>query len=580
MKTLMNSKRFLALLLVFVMVLSGCGGSDNDKDETKDDTVTSTDSNEATDSNDSSDSEGGEEVMDVDPLGKYAEPITITSFFEIAPPIANGFTEDGINSNIWANKYLEELNIDLQYQWFAMQSEDDSVQKKNIAIASGDLPDIMEVDKEQLALLAKSDLINKDIGSIYEQYGSEHLKEWMNQEGSAALDSATYDGQLIAIPSRDSSIDTSPFLWLRKDWLDNLGLEVPTTMDELFDVMTAFKEDDPDGNGADDTIGIIMNNTFLDNASGDMVGLFNGFGAYPKAWVKDGSGNLAYGSIQPEMKDALAFLSKMYDAGLIEEDFAVKDSFKVAELPAAGTAGMQYGAMWNAMWPLQSSLDNDNDANWVAVAIPSATGQAAKPQIRLNILGYYVVSKDAENPEALIKLLNFFVEKFSFIGEEEYEQYLSDATGAPSFDLHGTMFKTYNALKNLEAYWHVNEALDSGDNSKLNAEELNYLNSINGYMNEGNLANAGGYKTFGPGGSFSVMDYYYDNDLFMMDQFYGAPTKTMKQKMQLINDKEIEYFTKIIMGSVGIDAFDEFVEEVNKIGLEDITAEVNEWNNR
>ncbi len=577
MKTLMKSKQLLALLLVFVLVLSGCGGSSDE--ETKD--TASNESNNGSQTADNNDSTGSdaEEAVDVDPLGKYVEPITVTSFFEIAPPIANGFTEDGIKTNIWAEKLLEELNIDLQYEWFAMQSDDDSVQKKNIAIASGELPDFMMVNKEQLALLAKSDLINKDIGSIYDQYASDHLKEWMNQEGTAALDSATYDGQLIAIPSRDSSIDTSPFLWLRQDWLDNLGLEVPTTMDELFDVMTAFKENDPDGNGQDDTIGIIMNNTFLDNASGDMVGLFNGFGAYPKAWLEDG-GNLVYGSIQPEMKEALAFLNKMYEAGLIEEDFAVKDSFKVAELPAAGTAGMQYGAMWNAMWPLQSSLDNDNNANWVAVAIPSATGKPAQPQIRLNILGYYVVSKDAENPEALIKMLNFFVEKFSFIGEEEYAQYLTDATGASSFDLHGTMFKTYNALKNLEAYWHVNEALDSGDKSALNAEELNYINSIEKYMNEGDLASAGGFKTFGPGGSFSVMDYYYDDNLFMMDQFYGAPTKTMKQKMQLINDKEIEYFTKIIMGSESIDAFDDFVAEVNKIGLEDITAEVNEWHNR
>lgn len=50
-------------------------------------------------------------------------------------------------------------------------------------------------------------------------------------------------------------------LWLRKDWLDNLGLEVPKTMEDLEKVLTAFVEEDPDGNGVDDTTGLTVDAT-------------------------------------------------------------------------------------------------------------------------------------------------------------------------------------------------------------------------------------------------------------------------------------------------------------------------------
>lgn len=569
-----NLRTMIGIILVILMassVFAGCTKKD-DAEQSKGSEVADTGSNGET----SSTQEQKSVAQVADPMAKYEEPITVSTYFEIVPPFAPYFTEERVMSNIYQKQYLEELGINLEYSWFAAQSEEDSVQKKNVAIASGDIPDIMMVSKEQLALLAKSDLIHKDLGTVFEQYASDNLKTWTYQEGDAAMLSATYDGKIIAIPQIDSSIDTAPFLWIRQDWVEALGMEMPTTMDELYNIMVAFKNEDPDKDGQADTIGLILNKDILAMGTSDAVGLFNGFGAYPDAWIDDGSGNLVFGSIQPEIKDALAFMSKLYSEGLIEADYSVKDAMKAAELPAAGTGGIQYGAMWNAMWPLQSSLDNDPNANWQPIAIVSSTDQPARPQIRLNTNYYYVVNSDCEHPEALIKLLNFFVEKFGFAEGEEYEKYLTSDNGIPSFAIHETMFKTYNALKNLEAYRHVSEAFASGSTDQLNAEELNYYDSIMKYRN-GDPSMAGTEKTFGEGGSFATMEYYYTNDLFMMDQFFGAPTETMRQKMQLIRDKENEYFTKVIMGIETVDSFDDFVNSLNQLGLTEITEEVNEW---
>lgn len=525
-------------------------------------------------------SESAVEIGEVsDPMAKYKEPLTVSTYFEIEPPLSDYFSKDRIMNNIFQDKYLEELGILMEYKWFAAQSDEDSVQKKNIAIASGDIPDIMMVNKEQLALLARTDMINKDIGMYFEKYASDHLKEWMYQEGNGAMDSATFNGRVIAIPSTDSSIDTASFLWIRKDWLDNLSLDIPTTMDALYNVMLAFKNNDPDGNNIPDTYGLLAHKDILTQRgsadAGDILGLFNGFGAYPRAWIKK-DGKIVYGSIQPEIRNALAFVNKLYNEELVEQDFAVKNLVKASELSASGKAGIQYGAVWNAMWPLQSSVDNDSNANWIPVAIPSATGKPGRPQVKLNIPWYYVVNKNAKHPEALIKLLNFFVEKLAYASPQEYEKYLVEDTGIPSFALHDTMFKIYNALKNIEAYRHVSVALDNSDTSLLNAEELSHYDSILKYR-AGDLTMSGSAKTFGSGGAYKTMEYYYENDLFEMDQFFGAPTDLMKRRMQTIKDKEVEFFTKVIIGVESIDSFDDFVKELETIGLDQITDEVNDW---
>jgi putative aldouronate transport system substrate-binding protein len=563
MKSYMYRKISLILSLIMIaMLFVGCNSKETSKNDGNDDTVNTQETTP---------------TPVVDPMAKYAEPITVTSFFEIAPPFQAYFTEDRIKNNIFAKQYLEELGIKVDYLWYAAQTPEDSVQKKNVAIASGEIPDIMMADADQLALLAKSDLINKDIGTIFDQYASEHLKEWIYGEGDAAMVSATYDGKVIAIPQVNSSIDLAPFLWIRKDWVEKLGLKMPATMEELYDVMVAFKNNDPDGNGKADTIGLIMNKDYLLGvASSDTYGLFNGFGSYPRAWVKDASGKLAYGSALPETKEALKFLNKLYSEGLIEKDFAVKDAQKASELPAAGTGGIQYGAMWNAMWPLQSSLQNDPTANWQAVSIVAAEGKEVKPQIKLNVPYYYVVSKDCKNPEALIKLLNFYVEKVGYSDAEEYAKYLTNDSGIEAFALHEAMIKVLNPLTNLNQYRLVSKAFENNNTEGLNAEQLNTYNQIVKYR-EGDVSLAGTEKTFGKDSSFQVMDTYYTNDRFMMDEFFGAPTETMKQKMQLIRDKEMEFFTKVIMGEESADNFDKFVTDLNKLGLDKITEEVNEW---
>lgn len=556
-------RKKVALLLTAAMAMSllaGCG-SDSVSGENNAADITA----------------GVSEDGTVDPRFKYEEPVTLTSYFEISPAITNWNQEEMLNC-VYYQRQEEETNITIDWQWFAQQTENDSVQKKSVAIASGEIPDFMVVNSSQLSLLAKSDLINKNLGEVFEKYASDELMAWTTGEGTAALESATYDGKVIAIPLVDSSIDSSDMMWIRRDWLNKLNLEAPATMEELYDVMIAFRDQDPDGNGKDDTIGMVFHNNFLSAGLGDGVGLFNGFGAYPTAWVEDGNGGLKYGSVAEENITALDYLAKMYQEGLIESDFASNDEVAASEPAASGKAGIQYGMLWNCNWPLNATAQNDIEADWVAVPIPSGTGEEAKPQIAVKINGYVVVNKNCEHPEAVVRLLNFWVDKSYYSGEEYNDYLIDDGTGVLTLPQHFVMLKTWLPTRNLEIHQHVSAAMESGDPSGLTAEELIYYEDTQKYLSGDILGGYGGMKTFGNDMSgVGVIEYYYENDLFQFNKFTTAPTPTMGSKMSTITDKVMEYYTKVIMGEASTADFDSFVNELNALGLGDITKEVNEW---
>ncbi len=559
------AKKFLSVLLALALLVStaACGGSGGS-------------SSGAGESSESTSSAIDSETVN---LGKYEEPVTLSTFFRIATVIMDQFDESKLEDMYIYQQLHEQTNIYLDYEWYAAATADDADQKTSMAIASGDIPDFMVVNRAQLALLAQTDLIIKDLQSLWDTYASDKLKEWTLAEGDAAWESMRYDGGIIGIPVCDGVANQGEILWIRKDWLDNLNLNIPTTMDELYDVMLAFKNNDPDGNGQNDTIGMTLHNDFLNGPGmGDAIGVFNGFNAFPNAWVEDGNGGLEYGSTMEGARDALQWLNNAYNDGLIIQDFSAMDSTKASEATVSGRSGVQYGANWNAMAPLQSAVDNNPDAEWIAIPMPDADGNVT-PQANLNIRQIYVISSKCEHPEAVIKLLNFYVDCFTADQEEREKYYEDDGSGNMAFPLHWVSgFMSSNAMTNLNAYWNVCDALETGDTSTLTGEEMGYYNSCVAYL-DGDNSQWGGYMTFGPENSgYSVIcDDYYENDNYMIDAFYGADTPTMQTKLSAVEDKIIEYYTQVIMGVKTLDDWDSFMTEVNNLGLEQITKEVNEW---
>jgi putative aldouronate transport system substrate-binding protein len=134
--------------------------------------------------------------------------------------------------------------------------------------------------------------------------------------------------------------------------------------------------------------------------------------------------------------------------------------------------------------------------------------------------------------------------------------------------------------KNLEQSNAIVNILESGstDLSGLTAEARDNLALVQAWLNDGDVEGYGWDRCYGPTGAMQrVIKPYVEADSFIQNAFYGAPTPTMVSRQSTLDTMELETFTKIIQGA-SMDEFDSFVENWKKLGGDDITAEVNAWN--
>ena len=553
---MIKGKKVIALLLTgCLLALAGCGNSSQNTQAPEVETDSSEPVQEET---------AGEEAP-ADP----AEAIVIQAARPVPDDVS--FPEgDSLEDNIWTRLYQSDLGVELNYIWTSPVSQYD--QKLNISITSGDLPDIFQVNATQLKQLADDGQL-MDLTQVYEQTASAYTKDVMNQDGGNALLSATFDGKLMAVPKMSSGLGNSNVLWIRTDWLDALGMDAPKTMDDVLALARAFTSQDPDGNGQNDTYGLALNKD-LWGMFASLEGFFNGFGAYPNMWVETADGTLASGNIQPAMKDALVSLQALYQDGCIDPEFGVKDGFKVSEDVSRGKIGMMYGLFWNMGW-LTDAKTADPDMEWKPYAIVG--NGSALAQIPFPITTYYVVSAECENPEVLVQMMNLALEK-CFGESAEPDKYNVDAQGNPIFEY--PLVYSEPPMKNPDAQAAVSKALESGDISKLNAEEKGYYDQIVSYRDgtEENWAVCWGAEMmYGPEGSLAVLNEYMDQGNVYHNRYFGPSTATMTQSEGVLSQTQLQVFTEIIMGG-DADKFDQYVTDWNALGGDVITTEVNQWN--
>jgi putative aldouronate transport system substrate-binding protein len=541
------------ILLAFSLIMTGCS-----------DSSTSGDANKS--------SENSEDVAIAesgDPLGKY-DPVIDASFVRSVDETLKLLEGETVEDNVWLDYYRDELGISVKYEWIAPIG-DQFDQKMNVTLASGDIPEFINVTPTQLKQLVDADMV-MDLSKIYEGYAAPLTKEVLTADGTGPFDAATIDGKLFGLPNIDSSIDRSHFIWVRTDWLEKLGLPEPKTMDDVLKISEAFAKQDPDGNGKDDTTGLAVTKDLWDGYAG-LTGFFNGYHAYPNIWVKDADGKLVYGSIQPEMKKALKALQDMFKEGQIDKEFGVKPGGKVAEDPASGKNGLHFGQQWTSLWPLQANRDQDPNAQWKAFPLVSVDNQPARPQITLGTTSWWAVKKGVKHPEVIVKMFNGFVEK-NWGETAEFDKYYLPEGAEGTWKMSPPTPSP--PMKNLEAFLSIREAVDNGTTDQLTGEAKVVYDRVKSHE-DGEQTMWGWERIYGADGVFGVMKEYKDKDLFMRDEFNGAPTATMTQKQATLEQLQDEVFTKIILGSADISAFDKFVKDWKSLGGEQITKEVNEW---
>ncbi|MBS5912188.1 extracellular solute-binding protein [Paenibacillus macerans] len=527
----------------------------------------------------SKDNQNQASAADDGPLGKYDPAIEVSFVRDLSDVVENNvlgvLKGETIDNNRWTQLYEDELGIKIKYDWVVKGSptSDQYLQKINVTLASGDLPDVIPVNATQLKQLADSDQI-EDMTELYEKYASPFTKKVLSEEGTSVFDAATFDGKLMAVPQLESSMERAMYIWIRTDWLDKLGLKPPKTMADVLAISKAFTEGDPDGNGKKDTFGLGVTKDLWGGAMG-LEGFMAGYDAYPNIWVEDASGKLVFGSTQPEVKKALQVLQDMAKNGQIDQEFGVKDGGKVSEQISAGKIGMEYGEQWNSIWPLQLNRDNDPNAQWQAFPIVSESGETPKVPLKFSTTRFFAVKKGAAHPEAVIKMFNLHLEK-NWGETAEFDKYFAPPEAESVWQL--SPVTPYPVKKNVDAFRAIDAARKAGDFSTLTGEAKTIQEKLEAYASGSSdgFALWGWERIYGEEGSMGIADHYDKNNQFLREKFVGAPTPTMVERKATLEKLQNEVFVKIILGDP-IDKFDQFVADWKKLGGDQITQEVNEW---
>lgn len=573
----MRQNRYLSLILTTALVagvLAGCGEStENVSDDMKKGAEsiggTDKDSEEQEESGAAVASGASTELYGAGEWKKYDDEITLT--FGDPYDINNeGFTAmanigEPYDDNRWIRYYREDVGVNAEYSLLAPNT-DDYKQMLTLAMTSGDLPDVFFVpDMITYQQLIDAEAV-ADLTSLYQTEANPTLKGLIEGEGDNFLDNYKVGGKLYCVPGKMPSTNGYNYLWIRKDWLDKLGLEVPKTMDDVKNVAKAFASQDPDGNGKDDTIGLSIDKSYTDMSGMGVFWAFGGKLSKDNFWCEQGDGTVVFSMVQPEVKEALKWLNDLYEEGILNQEFSTFDFVNYPELLSSNKCGMFYGCHWYAIY-INAIKDEIPDAEWIPILAPGTDGNPAPVYANVDTNGMYCVNTDCENPEAIFAICNAYVEKL-FGENNDFENYFACEVDSNVWQRGPVSMLA--ADTDLKPHREMKEALAKDAMDELTGVGASYWK----YIQEGSLT----YQLeFGPEGScFNLVDDTYP-DIMSWNAYQGIMTETQAERASGMQEIIDTAYIKMINGEVDVEeGFGQMVSDWMAAGGDQVTKEVND----
>ena len=223
----------------------------------------------------------------------------------------------------WLQEIEDKAGVDVE--WEQIYSDWDQV--KSTRFASGDIPDLLfnaTSDSDYTTydglFMDLTDLIDKDAPNV---------KAMFDEEPDTKVLAQTLEGKIYATPKFQGKWpDCNGVMFINKTWLDELGLEVPTTLNELKTVLEAFRDNDCNGNGdTTDEIPLDFNGWF--GGAYSLSNLIGSWGIQLTNWGTDGyfaeDGQIKNYAVDDRYKSMMKYLSELYSEGLINENAVTND---------------------------------------------------------------------------------------------------------------------------------------------------------------------------------------------------------------------------------------------------------------
>lgn len=513
------------------------------------------------------------------PFGAYPETIEYTLGKMTSVNNSNMPENDTYTDNAYTRYIKSVINVQNVDAFEANDSQYDT--NVSMAISMGSLPDIMVVSsQDEVEQLVGAGLI-EDLTESYNNCISDRIRKMYESYGDSLKDMVTYDGKIMALP--ETNITDGPNLvWLRKDWMDKLGLSEPHTIDDVVNIVKHFISEDPGNNGEDasgkpNTVGLAVDTDVTGECGYSSEFLldiiFACFGAYPKQWIMNDDGEIVYGSVTDEAKEALSYINSLYNQGVIDNDFLLRTSTNICELIENGLCGSFFGPWWAPNNPLANAVSKNPDADWQPYLIATDSDGTTSYHSQNPCYKYVVVRKGYEHPEIAAKMISVMFDKVRFdcTDSEEFKNYYQlnvEPTARPlsiNVDYNNALSICY---RNIDATISGRKNPDS-----LELIERSFYDACSEYIKNANKTSTqwAAYMS-----RIKACSLIAQDNIKVVDSLYFKTTDTMKSHWWRLKAKEKEAYLKIISGEEDISYFDTFVKEWNEQGGQIITSEVSE----
>lgn len=518
----------LALALALVLSLAACGGAASSAPASSKETISTS-----------------------APASPENSTLISEQPLELTAHIHNANTEV-LNDNWTIIKEAGKIT-NIYLKGTASVNETDSANAFNLMIASKNLPDIVGGTSNSLvkygmegAFIPLEDLINEhapNITAMLDKY----------PEVRAAITAA--DGHIYYLPTLEDS-QVSQTWFIRQDWLDKLSLEVPTTVDELYDVMVAFRDGDSNGNGKKDEIGFLNRNGLGGDLTGNITSLFSLFGVNSTFYVEDGK--VKVGAYTPEFKQAMEGVSKWYNEGLIDPEIFTRGGTARDVLFSSNNGGLTHD--W---YPSTSSYNTKMQEQVPGfklvgmLPVKDVNGDVWEVESRQTVTPYGTsISMSNKYPVESIKYLDFW---FSSQGER-----------LATYGIEGVTYEMKDGKP-------VFTDLVMNNELPINA----YIKSLGGQQYQLAHINLSEYETFmmSPEG-VDVLNLYKTSDVINKKypklpamSFTTEEMDTIQAKWSVISTYIQEQMQKWTFDGSTIDSgFDKYMSDLKGMGIEDVLA--------
>ncbi len=422
--------------------------------------------------------------------------------------------------------------------------------KFSVIVASGKTPDVMAGTLSDINKFGMSGAF-LPLDDLIDQYAP-NLKQYVKDNKEVLAQTAASDGKIYGIPML-TAVRTAMGYCIRQDWLDDLNMDVPVTIDDWHEVLTAFKTNDLNGNGAGDITPLILDRAWENyfNNFADAWGIeLNGNNDY---WmVKDGK--VEFAPILPETKEYLETMAQWYKEGLIDQEFITREdtnNYHILNNKAGATCywtGYVAGMNSNA-----EVLANDPDTNWQVIQPPVLKeGQAPRTFSQQAVVGgsaWGISSKVSE--EKAIELIKMF-------------DYVYSDEGSMLFNF-GIEGESYQYVDGVPQYTDLVTESENGLVTWIRSNGMQPLIGIR-QLPEYEAASCANEDVKNQLFNYVDNGYFYDiNPALVLTEDEQDSYDSVMSAIKIYVDEEL---LKFIIGSRPIDEFDSFADRIREMGID------------